>query len=423
MTRPSTSIVWNFVAGLALAAPCCCVARTLTLQAERVVAEQAELHDLNIVVETEADEASLAVSAASLRVPMLGLSGRVEWSCALHAAGVGTRECQGPVQFGDGDGKKRATLSARVGDGDVVLELGSGDSRVSIDVPLSAGAAIDARLQQVPAAWLRTPLAQVWKGGEVRAGLVSADARLHDDGRVEATFDLAGMTANTLDGTTSADRVSVTGNVESHVQGEGRRFAGQARMSGGRLRVGAAEVNLPDTPVDARFDATMRADGRWDLGELAWNDADALVFRASGTFDPSALAPLQELSVHVERARFPLVTQRYAKALLESAGFSDLAIKGELRGDIEANATGLQRLAFDTGALAIDDKTRGFAIHGLRGGIDWGVAGSRPARSIAWTSARFGTLDVPAASSRWQTRNGALHLVGRLRVRHKRGRQ
>ena len=76
----------------------------------------------------------------------------------------------------------------------------------------------------------------------------------------------------------------------------------------------------------------------------------------------------------------------------------------------------IRRLAAHTGRLAVSEAASGIAFEGLQGGIDWADAGGRPATTLGWASGRLGTIAIPPASARWQSRAGALHLLGELRA-------
>lgn len=392
-------------------------AATLTLTAARMRDPHASARDLRVVVDERATVASLQVGAARFDVPQLGLGGRVEWVCELRRDGGVAWACGGPVQFAnDGDVAQTADLAARIANGHIELTLIRDGSRIAVTLPLAADGTIALALQQVPAAWLKAPLALSWKGGEVRRGVFDVDATIQGDGRIEGHYKAADLTFNTLDRTTYGANVAVAGVLGWSWSDADAHLVASATLTGGVLGLGGVHVTLPDTPVAVDLDAVVHDSGRWDISRLAWNDLDALEFEASGSLDTAALAPLRTLDVHIGRALFPLASQRYARSMLAAQGLGKLALRGELSGDLAIDAHGVQRVALATPRLDLDDGRGRIALNGIEGGIDWAATGTQPALALAWKSANIGDVKLPASSSRWQSRDGALTLLGSLRT-------
>ncbi len=393
-------------------------AGTLTLTAARLHDPHASARDLRVVVDERANVASLHVGAARIDVPELGLSGRLDWACELVHEGGAEWACAGPVQLATKGGvAQTAELAARIADRRIELALVRDGSRITVTLPFAAGAATALSMQQVPAAWLKAPLALAWKGGEVRRGVFDVDATIQSDGRIEGHYTAADLTFNTLDGATSGANVAVAGALGWSRIGADAHFVASATLSTGVLALGGVHVTLPDTPIAVDLDALVRDSGRWDISRLAWNDPDALEFEASGSFDPAALAPLRTLDVHIEHAKFPLAKERYAQAVLGAQGLGKLVLRGELSGDLAIDAHGVQRVALATPRLDLVDGSGRFALTGIEGGIDWAATGTQPARALAWKSASIAGVKLPASASRWQSRGGALTLLGSLHTK------
>ena len=414
---PSTLGLLSFVAAVGLAGAGGAEARTLRVSASRVESAQSDLRNLRVViVESSASSASLKLDAERIAIPKLALAGRLDWACSLLRADDGSRSCRGPVHLLDaGNAEISAELGVRIDDHRIQLNVTRDAAVVDVALPFAADEPIAAQLQRVRADWLAPPLSQAWKGGELRRGLFDATAKLHADGRFEATYRADGLVFNTRDGVVSGDEVAAAGTVDTVLGGEDMRLVAAATFSGGVLRAGAASIALPDTPVEANLDVVVRADGRWDIARFAWRDADALTLEASGQLEPAALAPLRSIEVRIDRAVFPLATQRYAKSVLAAQGLGALSLKGELSGTGSIDATGLQQLTLATPAL--DAASGRFALTGMHGGIDWARSGTRPARAFGWKSARWDGHALPATTSTWQSREGRMHLQGRLRAR------
>lgn len=390
-------------------------ARTVALTATQVVNAEASLRELRIDVEERGGSASLRLEAAEFAAPRLALAGRLSWSCEIRRDAQ-ARRCAGPVVLAAKDGERSADLELRVDADRLVLAVKRSGAQVELAIPFAGGEPYAASLKQVPAAWLKAPLARSWRNGELREGVFDAEASVHPDGRLEATYGVTGLSFNSGDGTVAGRGIAASGRMQATPEGADLRWLGNADLRGGNLNLGEVRIALPATPVAASLDAVMRESGRWDVARFGWSDPDALVFEAAGALEPAALAPLQSLDVRLQHAAFPLALQRYARGPLAALGHAGLALKGELAGQFALDREGLQRVALSTAGLDVDDGAGG-VVRGVRGGVDWARTGERPPAPVAWKSLRVANFSVGAASSRWQSREGALQLVGELRAK------
>ncbi len=392
------------------------LARTLAVDVARLESPQASAQALRIVVIEQADGASLRLEAARLSVSMLALDGRLAWDCKLQRDDDGSRSCAGTVHLqSEGGVEQSAELAARVSGESLGLRLGHVGSRVSLTLPFAAAAPIVLDAHRVPADWIKAPLAQAWPGGELRNGTFDAQGTLAADGRVDATWRADGLGVNTRDGSVAGEQLNVSGKVD-WIPAPQAHVIVDASFAGGIVQAGTLRVRLPDTQVEANLDARAGPGGRWDVARFAWRDGDALAFEADGQLEPSALAPLRRLHLRIDHAQFPQAAQRYAKELLVAQGLGALSIKGDLAGEIDIDDNGPQRIALQTKRLDLDDGA-GNSARGLSGGIDWAAHGVQPPQALAWKSARIDELSLPAVSSRWQSRDGALHLLGSVRAK------
>lgn len=416
MRTSSTRVLCTIVAHAALAlAPAVASARTLTLAAASVRNPEAELRDLHLRVAEQGGTAAVQLDAAEFAAPRLGLAGRLQWRCEIRRDAE-SRRCAGPVVLHGEHGAQDADLELGLAEKQLELTLKRDAARAVVTIPFAADQPYVASLQQVPAAWLKAPLAHSWRNGELRGGSFDAQAEVRSDGRVEATYAVADLDFNSGDGTVAGNGLAASGRLRAAPDGEDLHLVADADLRGGNLRLGELRIALPATSVTANLDARMRADGRWDIARFAWNDADTLVFDASGALEPAALAPLAALEVHLQRAVFPLAAERYVRAVLAAQGYWKLALKGELAGEFAVDRDGARRVALTTDGLDVDDGS-GRGARGIRGGIDWAPSGERPPAALAWKSIRLADWIVPATSARWQSRDGALHLLGELRTK------
>lgn len=393
-------------------------ARTLTLTAQRVHDARVDVHDLRLVVVEHADGGSLQLSASRLDVPQLALDGQVEWTCALQRRSDASLHCSGAIRLKSGAAAAQsADFALFVAQGHLDLTLTRDGSRVLLTIPMTEDQPLKASLQHVPVAWLKAPLASLWPAGELRDGVLDAETSVRADGGFDLHYAANGLAFNTFDGTVSGAALAVTGHLTSTSAGQGRHLVADATFTGGSLHAGTLHAQLPATPLETNLDASVRDDGHWDVARFAWRDPQALAFEASGELDPSALAPLRALSVRVDRALFPLITQRYAKDLLTAQGLGKLVLKGELKAEFALDENGPQRVALTTTDLDVDDGTGLMAFSGVRGGIDWVADGERPPTSLAWKAGRLEGVTLSMTSSRWQSNGGALRLLGSLRTK------
>lgn len=393
-------------------------ARTFSLTVQHLHEPRVDAQDVRVVVEERTDASSLTLSATRVDIPQLGLAGRVEWTCALQRPVDGVRRCAGPLRFTSQDAPvQTAELALGLASQQLEVTLAHAGSRIVLTLPLAGDQSTRVLLQKVPATWLKAPFAQIWSAGELRAGVFDVDAQMRADGRIDARYDASGLDFNTLDGTVAGMALAAGGHLASSADAQGNHLVVDATFAAGSLQVGAVRLRLPDTAVEANLDATARNDGRWQVARFAWRDPPALAFEASGELDPSALAPLRSLAVRIDHAQFPLAKERYARSLLATQSWGGVSLKGALAGEFALDEGGLQRVALTTDALDLDDGVGGVAVKGIRGGIDWARQGARPAGQLAWRSARVEGVALAAASARWQSRGGALHLLGSLGTR------
>ena len=388
-------------------------ARELTLAVASLQHPHVQASELNLSV---SGSGSLHLTAARLDVAELGLAGGLDWHCALQRETDGNTACNGPLRIVAADGSvQSADLGVRIDAQRIELALGHAGSRVSATIPF-ASAPIRAFLQDVPAAWLKAPLARHWPGGEVRRGAIDVDANLHPDGHVEATYAARDLAFNTRDGAVSGDRLMLTGHVRTRPGAQELALEIDANLHGGQLGAGALQVVLPDAQVETKLAARVRDDGRWIIERFDWRDAGTLELDADGVLEPAALAPLRELHVRIAQLQLPQASSRYARSILAAHDLDGMTLQGSMSGALDVDVDGVQRIALTTPALDIRLPDSDVGFDGVHGGLDWSRHGEQPATALAWKSARIAGFPIGTASSRWQSRNGELHLLGDLRA-------
>ncbi len=417
MRDPSTPavVIWSVLAAFALA--------VLPLQARTLNVAAAHLHHplvqadaIRLSVVERGASAVLHLSAGHLAIPRLALAGKIEWRCDLAAGAAGTRSCSGPIGIVTDDGSIRsAGLVARIGSGQAEFTFTHAGSRAMLAIPLGS-AAMRVSLQRIPAEWIGTPLIELWPGGEVRGGLFDIEASLQVDGSTDATIDVAGLAFNTRDGSAAGDGVDASATLRVSPQPQAHDILVDARLHGGTLRAGVARIVLPDSPVHAQLDAHAADSGYWEIRRFAWRDPQVLELEATAALDTAALAPLRSLRMHIGTMQFPQAGEHYLANVLAAQGLAGLSIDGMLTGELDVDARGLRRIDLASNALDVGERGSGIAVRGLRGRLAWSAEGTPPATRLAWKAATITGVHLPAAATRWQCLDAAMHLRGTLRT-------
>lgn len=388
-------------------------ARTLSFEAARLDDPRVNASAIRIELREQVDASTLRLSADDVRVPLLGLSGELDWQCRLQREADGARTCRGPLRLGADE----AELAIRIGADDAAIELLHGTARVALALPFAdAPAVVEAR--QLPVDSLKAALESWWPGGELRQGII-LDGRVewHGERGIEARFDVDALALNTRDGAISTEGLVASGTVHARPLGQQWRIEADTQLRGGVLRAGTLQASLPSTQVDADVDLTIHEDGTLDVTRLDWRDEGTLELEAAFALRPADLAPLQRLHATVRSASMPRALARYASGVLEQQGLGGLELEGGLAGEVDVGEGGsIRQLALRADRLDLRETASGMDLKGLQGGIDWAASGERPATMLGWKSGRIGAVALSAASARWQSRAGALHLLGELRA-------
>lgn len=402
-----------WLALLLAVASCEAPARSLKLEAQRLDDARVHASQLRVELVEQADAARLRVSAKRLEVPLLQLDGEVEWTCELRRAGP-QRTCNGPLHFDGASAELAASLDLQR----FSLELRRDQVRVGISLPLAANLPTTMDARELPASWIARVLDAWWPAGELRGGVFELHAARAPDESMAARFSVQGLALNTRDGATSVAGVDVAGELAARPIGGGWQVDAGVKLDEGEMHAGNLRVALPPEPVEATLAMRRHEDGRIQVDRLGWRDAGTLEFEAAFELQPAELAPLRRLDARVDSAVLPGALERYAAGLLAQQGLAGLSLDGTLAATLEVGEGGaVERIAFQTTRLDLRESASGLALEGVRGGIDWAAGGERPAQSLAWKRGRVGAIELPAVAARWQSRAGALHLVGDLHAK------
>ncbi|KRE99530.1 hypothetical protein ASG87_14140 [Frateuria sp. Soil773] len=321
------------------------------------------------------------------------------------------------LQGAAGGALSDATLDVVIDEGANTLQATIGQSKATASawMPLDQPSHAQITLQNLPAGWLQGLLGTVWSG-RVTGGRLDASLALDVRGKgiqSSGQFSLDGAGFDTPAGTLAGQGVKGAGRIGIDTTGGPARIDLDAVLRGGELLLGPLYAKLPAHPVQLGLGATAR-NGGFELGRLHVGDADALQLDGALAFD--AKGALSRLRLDRFQARFPAAYQRYGQAWLATLGLREMRIAGNLSGSLDLREDGLHAFAFDTDGLDVADGDGRLAMSGLRGGLDWSVAGSRPATTLAWRQLMVYRMANGAAQSRWQSRDGTLSLQRPLEV-------
>ncbi|MHA6203802.1 hypothetical protein ACXU4B_05165 [Dyella soli] len=295
------------------------------------------------------------------------------------------------------------------------INISQGAAQASTALPLDQPTHAQISLKDVPTTWLQGLLGTVWSG-RATAGKLDADMALDlaEKGiQASGQFALSAAGFDTPGGTLAGQSVNANGRLNVDTTTSPSRIDLDTSLRGGELLLGPIFARLPDHPVQLSLAAATR-NGAVDISRLRVADADALQFDGAMAF--SAKGELQKLKLDRLQSRFPVAYQRYGQAWLTTLGMRDMRIEGQLTGSMDMEASGLRSFAFDTDGLDIADGEGRLAVKGLRGGLDWAVAGDRPATTLGWQGLQLYRMAHGSAQAHWESRAGALSLQRALDV-------
>src|SRR5690349_13652129 len=153
---------------LCLAAPAC--ARTLSLHADEVTATAGHFRqvDVELVWPDGAPEGQMHLRAERLDVPSIYYTAStVDWRCPVQRTGTGGWRCSGLVRAGRSNA---FPLTLEFSPAGTRMDLRIGGSGLAFESSAASPDIARLRLEQVPVAWLKAYLANLWKDGQWKAG-------------------------------------------------------------------------------------------------------------------------------------------------------------------------------------------------------------------------------------------------------------
>lgn len=385
------------------------------LKAKSIKAPGIQLQTVTLRIgEDPAGGLHLAMSAVQVDVPAMGwrrlgltLEGNLQRDTRLRWTLDGDARLSGAPGGALSDAHVNVQLSEAANT--LLVDFKQGKANASAWLPLDQPTHAQISVDNLPTAWLQGLLSTVWSG-RATAGRLKAELALdvREQGlQSSGEFTLADTGFDTPGGTLAGQRLDGTGRFNLDTTGGPASIDLDANLRNAELLLGPLYAQLPGHAVQLSLHASAQH-GAFELSRLRVNDADALQLDGAVAFDTKG--ELKSLRLDRLHANFPAAYQRYGKAWLSTLGLHNMRIDGQLNAAIDLRTDGLHSFAFNTDGMSLADADGHLAVDGLKGGLDWSLDGERPATTLAWRSLQFYRVPNGAATSRWQSRGGALAL-------------
>lgn len=429
---------------LLLAMPWPAVAGAVRLAIESVQHEQLQAESVVLALEPAGDDtpARLQVQAGRLSVPALraeladvrfrcqpervparGSAAAAPVSALVPDAGQAAGEdpaadrppvrwhCQGPLAWqGAGSGWQMAWAADEALTW-AQLELSQGRASISLDLPL-AGAPAMVQVRRAGLVWLRGLLPQVdWQSGQVdgelswqppSAGQAPAAMAWHGQAQVR------NLALQNADGSLATAGLALAGPVTLSLPAAGGwRLQARPVIATGELLAGPAYIEWPAGSQVALDVSLAVRDQGWNLERLNLDD-DGVTLSAQGRGLVRAASWLDSLQasgrLDLARAR-----PRYLDGVLATFGQRDLAVSGQLEGQLALAAGGrIQSLDLELDQVAVQAGDGRYAVAGLDGPLAY-RQGAEPAPfDLRWRGLALHTLEFGAGRWRGHSAGGEL---------------
>ncbi|HEX7341640.1 MAG TPA: hypothetical protein VF269_05115 [Rhodanobacteraceae bacterium] len=399
---------------------CCALAQaSITLTAKRISHGGTTLRQLHVSIEHGPEgHLTLQLKAASVDMPTLG------WRhVGLDLDGVVTRMGNRHWQF-DGNialtgapgglfSRSHVSMVVDADADNIGIVITQQSIKVNAALPLDQPTHARIQLQHLPLAWLQGLLARAWSGritGGQLDGVVALDI---ENGGVRSSGDIqlskGGFDAS--NGTLAGQDLAARGRVTLDTSGGHDAINTDLILQGGQLLLGPLYTAFPDHGVHVSMRALVQGSDI-DLRELRFTDPGTL--QLVGAMNLGIDGHVRAIHLSRFSASLPSAYQRYGKAWLATLGFDHLLTSGQVSGYLWMDAHGLRAFGLQSNQLGI--RGARLSVNGLDGTLDWRRGGSLQATTLAWKALGFYNIALGPATSRWQSRGGALTLVAPLSV-------
>ncbi len=364
---------------------------------------------------------TVSLDAGRLDLAVLGWHGVV-----VTCAGGLQRQGQGRWVF-RGDLAARGTLGGAMRQAEVVLVVDKRQNTLNINIddrghklqvamPLDDMRHVQARLTRLPVDWLQGVLAGAWADGELGKGFVSAtmSADVQDDGiRSAGQYKIDQLAFDSRDGRMAGAHLDSSGRWHLHRAEDTLHLDISGHVDGGELLLGPLYANLPEQPARVAVTADV-GPGGVRIDRLEFDDGRNLRLDAQLAFD--AGGQLSRIRLEHMRAVFPGAQDHYLKTLLVTAGFDDLAVEGLVTATGLWDAGHFKHAEVMVDNINIADPSGRIGSNALGGTMHWSATGNAADSSLAWQGLDLLGLQLGAARTHWQSRDGTLALARAARI-------
>ena len=415
MIRASLRLLLRLLPLALLLAAMPATARTLRLEAARVVTAVATLEQVDVRLDWPADagRGDLVLRARRVVAPDLGYRFRdVQWRCPLRRDGRGGWRCDGAVSGGG----RPMRLDVALGAATTGAVLAEGRARMSLHRTAAAPEFTTLELARVPVAWAQALAAQAWPEARLKAGALSGRLRIRTPKRaplhVQGGLRVDGLGLETVDGTIAADRLGGAFDIDYRQSPDRSALVLDGQLQGGEFLAGNAYVALPATPVALRVEADRSGD-RWRLPAFRWDDGGAL--QASGSAAFGSEGGMAGLDVQVASRDVAPLAERYLSGWLGLAGLAGLEMRGGATGTVRLDGNGLQAASIELRDVDVRDPQGRFRFDGLSGAPRFSAT-SPAVGTLRWRGGELYGLAFGPAALPLESRAGEIRMGGRVAI-------
>ncbi len=264
---------------------------------------------------------------------------------------------------------------------------------------------------------LAKPFTVAVAGGSVEARRLRFDPQASaDKPMLDADLSLRNLGYDNASGTIAAAGLSAATQITVADPFGLPDVAAVAKITGGELLYDSVYVKLPKTPVDVAVQMQATGPKQWSITQFDYSDPGVLDFRAKAELDLVATKWLPELKLRLSEISLAKAAERYGASWLAAKGYAGLRLSGKLAGELDFDASGMQRFALYADRISVDDAEGRFAIDTLNGAVDWTHGSVRPATSIAWKRLEFYRIPFGPATLPLASNNGAIELTEKVPI-------
>ncbi|MFZ2236644.1 MAG: hypothetical protein WAV67_09730 [Dokdonella sp.] len=378
-------------------------ARNLQLDAERVTSPGLIATTLSLRLDGNA----LTLKIDRAQADAIGFDGPIDWQCELSQTDAGRRECAGPLNGAVG---KDVKLGVSIDAQSAAITLSRDAASLRLDLPFTAGAAINADLRRAPLEWLAPTVRRYFPTARLRGGVLDARVIARFGDVIDVEFKGDALDAN-LGTTLALDGVNIDGKLYWDASADLPKLRLDANVGGGSIDTPTTQINLPTAPSPLAIEAQVLEGGRWELSQLDWADEGVLAFTATAEIDPDAVVSIRRLRAKIADLDLQPVRTRYAQRVIDEMGLADIATTGHVHGELDIDNGEVSRVDLQASGIEVAVPASEVEVKGLAGRFVWAPRGTTPAAELRWKSVAFGGLKTGPLTMRLRTSDGAIESV------------